>query len=335
MRLALLTGGSSAERNVALASAAQVVSALRAKGHEVTVIDTADGPVSAADESALLSVQVSDPPPDLTQLAARERRFLVEELASLDAVRQADAVFLGLHGGWGENGTLQALLEMIGVPYTGSRPEACAVAMDKDLAKRVLRQGGVATADWLMAPARPETVVRELGLPVVVKPSREGSTVGLTVVRQAAKLAAAIAEAGRWDSEVLIEAFVPGRELTCGVLIDEALTVGEIIPQHELFDYQCKYTPGMSREIFPAELPDELADEVRRLSLEAHRLLKLGSYSRVDFRLTPSGQPLCLEANTLPGLTSTSLLPQSAKASGIDFADLCDTICRNAVRPDR
>jgi len=335
VRVALLTGGSSAERNVALASAAQVVAALRSRDHQVSVIDTAMGPVPAADEPQLLSVDVGLAPPDPQPLAAREREFLAGELARLREIQDAEVVFLGLHGGWGEDGTLQALLEIVGIPYTGSGPEACAVAMDKDLSKRLLRDAGIDTADWLMAPAAPEAVVEQLGMPVVVKPSREGSTVGLTVVKRPEELAEAVAQARRYDSEVLIEQFIPGRELTCGVLDGQPLTVGEIIPDHELFDYHCKYTPGMSREIFPAEIPADLAYVVRQASMAVHQTLKLGSYSRVDFRLTPSGKPFCLEANTLPGLTATSLLPQSAKVSGIEFADLCDRICRQAVRPGR
>jgi D-alanine-D-alanine ligase len=140
----------------------------------------------------------------------------------------------------------------------------------------------------------------------------------------------AICYAGEFDDEVMIEAFIPGRELTVGILEDRALAVGEIIPQHEIFDYECKYTPGMSEEIFPADLKPAVTAECQRLGLLAHRVLKLGGYSRVDFRLTPEGQLFCLEANTLPGMTATSLLPQAARAVGIEFAELCDRICRTA-----
>jgi D-alanine-D-alanine ligase len=136
--------------------------------------------------------------------------------------------------------------------------------------------------------------------------------------------------AGEFDDEVMVEAFIPGRELTVGILEDQALAVGEIIPQHEIFDYECKYTPGMSEEIFPAPLPAAITAECQRLGLLAHRALKLGGYSRVDFRLTPEGQLFCLEANTLPGMTATSLMPQAAKAVGIEFAELCDRISRTA-----
>jgi D-alanine-D-alanine ligase len=206
--------------------------------------------------------------------------------------------------------------------------------MDKDLSKQLFRHAGVDTADWLMAPSTRAEVDRQLGWPVIVKPSKQGSTVGLSLVDEPAGLAAAIDEAARFDDEVMIEAYVPGREVTVGILGGEALSVGEIIPQHRIFDYQCKYTPGMSQEIFPADLDDRVRDDVRRLALTVHQTLKLGGYSRVDFRLTPTGQLVCLEANTLPGLTATSLLPQSAQASGIDFADLCERVCSLAVVPE-
>jgi D-alanine-D-alanine ligase len=167
-----------------------------------------------------------------------------------------------------------------------------------------------------------------------VKPSKQGSTVGLSKVDGPEGFEAAIALADRYDDEVLVEAFAPGRELTVGVLDGKALAVGEIIPRHEIFDYECKYSPGMAEEIFPADLPAAVTAEAQRLSLEAHRALKLGGYSRVDFRLTPGGELTCLEVNTLPGMTATSLLPQSARAVGLDFGELCERIC-HAARHDR
>jgi D-alanine-D-alanine ligase len=223
---------------------------------------------------------------------------------------------------------------MVGVPYTGSGRLGSGMAMDKDVSKRLFRLAGVATADWVMAPAAREDVGRNFGWPVVVKPSKQGSTVGLTVVKEAAEYDGAVALARRYDDEVMIERFIPGRELTCGVLEGKALAVGEIIPRHEIFDYECKYTPGMSQEIFPADLPPDVSAECGRLSLLAHEALKLGGYSRVDFRLTPAGELFCLEVNTLPGMTATSLLPQAARAVGIEFPELCERICR-AARPGR
>jgi len=259
-----------------------------------------------------------------------ERGLLLSGLGNLRVVRDAEVLFLALHGGRGEDGTIQTLLEMVGVPYTGSGRLGSAMAMDKDVSKRLFRQAGVPTADWAMAPFPLAKAEATFGWPLVVKPSKQGSTVGLTVVKEPGDYDAAVALARRYDDEVMIERFVPGRELTVGILEGRALAVGEIIPRHEIFDYECKYTPGMSEESFPADLPESVARECQRLGLLAHEALKLGGYSRVDFRLTPAGEALCLEVNTLPGMTATSLLPQSARAVGIEFPDLCERICRTA-----
>ncbi len=334
MKITLLTGGTSSERDVAIASAAQVAGALRSRSHEVAVVDTARGLVPAAEEAAFFSPGVGVAPPGLEALVALERGLIVSGLGSLPAVRQADVLFLALHGGWGEDGTLQALLEVIGIPYTGSGPLGSALAMDKDIAKQLFRAAGILTADWLMAPVTPRDVEAALGWPVVVKPSKQGSTVGLSIVREPGDLDEAIAEALRHDDEVMVEQFIPGRELTVGVLGDRALTVGEIIPSHEIFDYECKYTPGMSEEIFPADISAEVSAECQRLGLAAHRALKLRGYSRADFRLTGDGQLVCLEVNTLPGMTATSLMPQSAAATGLSFPELCEAICRAALTRD-
>ena len=333
MRVTVLTGGTSAERDVAIASAGQVVAALREGGHQVSIVDTARGDISPDEEPSFLDEAVGAQPPTPDSLRGAERNFLLTSLERSAAVRDAEVLFLALHGGWGEDGTLQALLEVVGTPYTGSGSMASAVAMDKDLSKQLFRHVGVDTADWLMAPATSTEVDRQLGWPVIVKPSKQGSTVGLSLVDEPAGLVAAMDEAARFDDEVMIEAYVPGREVTVGILGGEALSVGEIIPQHRIFDYECKYTPGMSEEIFPADLDPQLRDQIRRMALTAHEALKLGGYSRVGFRLTPAGQLVCLEVNTLPGLTATSLLPQSARASGIEFADLCERVCRLAVVP--
>jgi D-alanine-D-alanine ligase len=330
MRVTVLTGGTSAERDVAIASAVQVIAALRSGGHEVAVVDTARGYIPPADEASLLSGSVGTEPPSIDQLHSLEQGLLLSGLANLAVVRNAEVLFLALHGGRGEDGTLQTLLEMVGVPYTGSGRLGSAMAMDKDVSKRLFRMAGVPTADWVMAPADAARVGRDYGWPVVVKPSKQGSTVGLTVVKEAGAYDAAVSLARRYDDEVMIERFVPGRELTVGVLGGRALAVGEIIPRHEIFDYECKYTPGMSQEIFPADLPASVAAECGRLGVLAHHALKLGGYSRVDFRLTPAGELFCLEVNTLPGMTATSLLPQSARAAGIEFPDLCERICRTA-----
>ena len=340
-------GGTSAERDVSLASGVRVAEALRSRGHEVLSVDTAHGILSAADEKAMLAGKiVKTIPPDVQALV----RLNAQLPTTLRSLPQTDAVFLALHGGQGEDGTLQALLDLTGVPYTGSGHLASALAMDKDLSKHLFLAAGVPTAKWLMAgpPSADrreqgtgtrepedgfaEEVERELGLPVVVKPSKQGSTVGLSVVRDIAKLQAAIDEAFKHDDEVMVEQFIPGRELTVGILGDEALPVGEIIPVHEIYDYECKYTAGMAREIFPADLTAEETRTVQDLARRAFRALKLGGYARIDFRMAPDGVFYCLEANTLPGMTALSLIPQAAVAAGISFPELCERIVQLALQ---
>jgi D-alanine-D-alanine ligase len=330
VRIALLTGGTSSERDVALASGLQIAAALRERGHTVNMVDLATGFVPRENEATLLPRGVGREPPPMERLKALERGMLTAGLGELPIVREADVIFLALHGGQGENGTVQALLEVIGVPYTGSGPLGSAVAFDKDMAKHVLRDAGVRVPRWVMAPVDHRAAADDPGFPCVVKPSREGSSVGLTLVRQPQDLATAIGLAAHYDAEVMVEQFIEGRELTVGIVGDHPLPVIEIIAKHELFDYECKYTPGMAEE-FPAELPADLAARVQDAALRAHRALKLGGYSRIDFRVDANGGIFCLEANTLPGMTAGSLIPKAAQAAGMSFADLCEAVCRLAT----
>jgi D-alanine-D-alanine ligase len=203
--------------------------------------------------------------------------------------------------------------------------------MDKDLSKRLFRSAGVPTADWLMTPVPAQEVGGVLGWPVVVKPNKQGSTVGLSIVREARDLAAAVRTAGCFDDEVMVERFIPGRELTVGILDGEALPVGEIITGREVFDYQAKYQRGAASEVFPADLPVTTTADLQALAVRAHRALKLGMYSRIDFRMDPEGRFWCLEANSLPGMTANSLLPQAARVAGIGFPQLVERICRGAL----
>ena len=327
MRITVLTGGTSSERDVAIASAVQVVAALRSRGHTVSVVDTARGYIPQSDEARLLSATVGRAPPAIEELVALERGLLLSGLGALPVVREAEVIFVSLHGGWGEDGTVQAILDVVGVPYTGSGALATGLAMDKDVSKQLFRMAGVPTAEWVMAPAIESEVERRFGWPVVVKPSKQGSTVGLSLVREREAYQSAVDLASRYDDEVMIEAFVPGREVTVGILEGQALAVGEIVSPNEIFDYESKYTPGLATEIFPADLPAETTAECQRLGVLAHHALKLGGYSRVDFKLTPEGKLMCLEVNALPGMTATSLLPKSAAAVGIAFAELCERIC--------
>ncbi len=331
MRIAVLFGGSSSERDVSIASAAQVIPALRGLGHEVIAIDTATGRLPPAAEQKMLASAVAPEPPSGEHLARLGGSALALALTSEAAdIRNVDVVFIALHGGAGEDGHIQAVLDLAGLLYTGSNHIASAAAMDKDLSKRLFRMAGVLTADWLMAPASGAEVARALGWPAVVKPNKQGSTVGLSIVRSAADLPAAVELARRHDDEVMIERFIPGRELTVAILEGQALPVGEIIPRGEIFDYESKYQKGGAREIFPAELPAAATAEIQQAAVRAHRALKLGVYSRIDFRMDPEGRFWCLEANSLPGLTANSLLPQAARAVGIGFPELCDRICRAA-----
>jgi D-alanine-D-alanine ligase len=335
MRIAVLFGGTSEERDVSVASGAQAVQALEAAGHEVIAVDTVKGVLGPVEREQLISTGVApaQPSDDRLSLVRRDTPAILTRTSEL---RHVDVVFIALHGGSGEDGTLQAVLDLAGIPYTGSGHMGSAYAMDKDVSKRLFRSAGVPTPDWIMAPVSPDGIVAELGLPVVVKPNKQGSTVGLTLVRQRHELEPAIETAFRYDDEVMVERFVPGRELTVGILQGAALAVGEIRPKfHDIFDYASKYQPGGAEETFPADLPAQTTSLVCTLALAAHRAVKAGSYSRVDFRLDDTGHPWCLEVNTVPGMTRTSLLPQSAQAVGISFPDLCDRICRAAVADHR
>lgn len=334
MKVAVLFGGTSAERDVSIASGAQIVAALREVGHEVIAVDTARGVLTPEEEREFLRPEVAPVPPELAALDML-RTGDPTALMRAPEFQGTDVVFLALHGGTGEDGTVQAMLDLVGIPYTGSGHLASAIAMDKEVAKRLFRDAGVPTPDWIMAPAPVEDVIERLGLPVVVKPSKQGSTVGLTVVKRPEDYDAAVELAFRYDDEVMIERFIPGREVTVGILDGKALPVGEIIPKHEIFDYECKYQPGMAEEIFPADLPSAAAREMQRLALQAHRALKLRNFSRIDFRMDESGGFWCLEANTLPGMTANSLFPRSARAAGISFPEVCDRICRIALEEHR
>src|SRR3984893_2627283 len=330
MKIAVLFGGTSEERDVSIASAAQVIPALRGLGHDVVAIDTATGRLPPNVEQKMLTSGVGPEPPSRTALASMRESALTLTTNASD-IRDVDVVFLALHGGAGEDGRVQAVLDLAGLAYTGSNHIASATAMDKDLSKRLFRAAGVPTADWLMAPVLAHDVGETLGWPVVVKPNKQGSTVGLSIVREGAAVAGAVELAGRYDDEVMVERFVPGRELTVGRLDGEGLPVGEIITKSGIFDYQAKYQTGGAREVFPAELSEEITAELQQLAVRAHDALKLGEYSRIDFRMDPEGRFWCLEANSLPGMTAASLLPQAARVAGIEFPKLVERICRAAL----
>jgi D-alanine-D-alanine ligase len=331
MNITVLMGGTSSERNVSLASGIRIVQALRGNGHKVTALDPARGVIGDVEQRELATGKVGTEPPSLEALSKFAEGTFLPNLTSMKEIKDTDVAFLALHGGQGEDGTIQALLDMAHVKYTGSGHLSSALAMDKDLSKKLFRAGDVKTADWLMAPATTEQVEGMLGLPVIVKPSKQGSTVGLTLVKKRSDLPGAIKEALMYDDEVMIERFVPGRELTVGVLGNIALPVGEIISKHEIYDYECKYTAGMATEEFPAKISPEATERVQKQALAAFKSLKLTGYARIDFRLTTEGEFYCLEANTLPGMTELSLIPQGAAAMGIKFPELCERIVKLAL----
>ena len=331
MNIAVVLGGTNEERNVSLATGRAVVAALRERGHEVVAVDPAHGAVPREEEGRMLGGAVGADPPTLADLGRLGSSALGAALAELPAVRRAEVVFLALHGEFGEDGTMQGLLDLAGVAYTGSGCLGSAVAFDKRVSKELLTFAGVPTPAWAPSAADPAAIVDALGLPLVVKPSSGGSTVGLTVVHRADQLEEAIALAAEYDDDVLCEAFIPGRELTVAVLEGEALPPVEIIPSHEIYDYECKYTPGMSQYVAPADLSGEETARLQDLAIRAYDALRQSSYSRIDFRRADDGSHWCLEANSLPGLTPTSLVPKAAAAAGIEFPKLCERIALSGI----
>ncbi len=329
MKIVVLMGGTSAERPISLRTGAGIANALRARGHDVTAVDTADGAVLPPGGEGARELPIDGD----GAMVPRDRA----DLAERPAVHDAELVFLALHGGAGEDGTIQALLDLADKPYTGSGLRASAVAMDKALSKRLFEHVGVPTPKWRLYRRRDgdrpdDAAVQAVGgYPVIVKPNDEGSTFGLSVVKDVAGLDAAFDEALRYTNTVLLEEFIPGRELTVAVLGDRPLPIVEIRPKGGLYDYESKYTAGMSEYFCPADLPADLASVVQTLAVRACQVLDTAGMARVDFRLPPDGPPSCLEVNTIPGMTATSLVPMAAKAAGMSFEELCERIARLAM----
>lgn len=305
IRLALIAGGTSGEREVSLRGAAGVEQALNKDKYEVVRYD---------------------PATDLTRLAADAPRL--------------DAAFILLHGIGGEDGTVQGMLELLGIPYQGSGVLGSALAMNKHLAKVMYRLHDLPVAAWEMAErahvADPAPLLTKLRLPLVVKPVRQGSSLGMSIVRKAEQLAAALAKAFERDSEVMVEEFIAGREITVGVLGNEELTalpLVEIIPDRrfDFFDYEAKYTPGATREVCPAEVSEEIRQKAQEYGLRAHKALQLRGCSRTDMIIREDGEIFLLETNTIPGMTPTSLLPQAAAQIGLDFPALLDRLIELAL----
>ena len=332
MNIAVLLGGISPERNISFLSGRAAVFALRERGHSVIALDPSRGVhaiVSDDELRAATAVEVTE-----TELAGFSPLKMMECFTSalFDCI---DLVFILLHGRFGEDGYVQSLLDLRGIPYTGSTMLASAAAMDKGLSKMLFQVAGIPTPFWVSV--RPDQaddtdllaeVRKEINGPMVVKPNDQGSTVGMTILQQATdeELSAAIRLAGQFTELILVERYIPGRELTVAVLGNTSLPIIEIVPKDGYYDYANKYTQGKTEYFCPAELSEEVQNHVQNLAIAAHNILGCRAYSRVDFRLTEDNMPYCLEVNTIPGFTETSLVPMAARAAGIEFGDLCEEI---------
>ncbi len=328
MNVVIFAGGISRERPVSYTSGREVAYALQRAGYAVTVVDPALGAAGVIETIDQMEAFLHHPP--VQPVLAR---YL--EAIALPVVQQADIVFLALHGRYGEDGTVQALLDIAGIPYTGSGVYASAVAIDKALSKRVFDSAGIPTPPWtLLSPnaAEDPALLAHLrtiyGDAFVFKPSEEGSTFGIRIVDNGdiAAMQDAIRFAAQFSNTIIAEQYIPGRELTVGILGDRALPVVEIVPKSGFYDYEHKYQKGKTEYYCPAPLDPAIAATVQRLALEAHYALQCEVFSRVDFRMDPRGLLFCLEVNTIPGLTPLSLLPKAAAAAGISFPELCTRI---------
>jgi D-alanine-D-alanine ligase len=337
MNIIVLAGGLSPERDVSLSSGSLISSALIENGHNTALIDLyfgTDLPViysRAGDKKP--AYKVADKEPDLAEII-RQNGGRKEQIGKniIEACAEADVVFLALHGGIGENGQLQAVFDSYNIKYTGTGYIGSLLAMDKDLSKRLFRLDGIPTADWTLfefGETDIAEVERSIGYPCVVKPRSCGSSVGVSVVYDRAELKDALGFASEYENSVMIEKKVSGREFSVGILKGKALPVIEIIPKSGFYDYKNKYQSGMTTEITPAALTTAQTSAIQAAAEKVHRVLRLGGYSRTDFILdSASGEFVCLEANTLPGMTPTSLLPQEARAAGISYGELCEMICK-------
>jgi D-alanine-D-alanine ligase len=363
LRVGVLMGGASSEREISLASGKMIAEHLPRDRYDVVMLDTlalmADNPhIGAPLRQKARALLDHGSQPEL--LAERDRVLpeafqdqirsaaaaalpATEAIAVTGGAARIDVAFLALHGPYGEDGTLQGMLDLLGVPYVGSGTLASALAMDKAMAKKVFAAEQIPTPRGIvvdragLAADRDGVLRRAEALrPAVVKPVRQGSSIGMTLVKQAGGMEAALGEAFSYDDRALVEELVEGRELTVGVIGNRelhALPVVEIVPRREFFDYMAKYDPQLSDEICPARIGDAQAAEAQALAVRAHRALGCRGLSRVDMILSPRGL-VVLEVNTMPGMTVNSLLPKAARAAGIPFGDLLDTLVRLALEPE-
>lgn len=350
MKIVILSGGLSPERDVSLSSGCLIANALLNSGYEVVLADVYMGvkiPENGLkslflkkEDAKIHEYHIPDKIPDLEKLIAvnHGRTELIGENI-LALCKLADVVFIALHGSMGENGQLQAVLDCSKIPYTGTGYPGCLLAMDKDISKRLLCQEHIPTAPWIIdksSEITPKKITATIGFPCVVKPVSNGSSIGVSFANTEEELAAALSLATEkiaslGSAEVLIEKMVKGREFSVGILDGIALPVIEIIPKEGFYDYKNKYQQGFTTECCPANLPIILTEKVQSLAVKVHKILHLGSYSRIDFILDQNNDFICLEANTLPGMTPMSLLPQEAKAIGISYEELCKKIALLAL----
>lgn len=338
MKIAVLMGGTSPERDVSLVSGAAVVKGLRQAGHDVLSIDTARGYQALRGDDIKHLPGIKAQPPSIEEIRKYSGDLSIEAVKSAD-LKDVDVVFLILHGGTGEDGTIQALLDLVGIPYTGSGVLASALAMNKLKAKMIFQAAGIPTPDYLVLESRrlpdltaiDSLIKSNFGYPAIVKPVCQGSSVGLSLVKSSAELQQAVEIGFQYDKQLLIEKFIPGREITVAILGDQILPLAECVPESGFYDYEHKYTDGKTKYYCPADLPSDLAKQIGELGLKAFKALDCAGFARIDFRLTNENKAYCLEVNTLPGMTEHSLVPKAARAAGIEFPELVEKICRLAL----
>lgn len=343
MKIVVLAGGLSPERNVSLSSGAMVCQALRDRGHQVALVDLFFGLEDHKGEPEELFnapipdsfKKVSRQAPDLEQVRASRKWKDASAIGPgvLELCKKADVVYLGLHGACGEDGRIQAALDLLGVPYTGSGYLSSAIAMDKDLTKRLVADK-VVTPRWMRVDLTEEQLdglVEEVSLPAVIKPVDSGSSIGVFIANDKAELRHALEESVKLGGRVVIEQYIKGREIQVAVLNGKPLPSIEITPKEGFYDYENKYQPGAALEVCPAPIPAEWEERIGKAAVAVFETVGLSVYARADFIVTEDGTPYFLEINTLPGMTPTSLVPQEAAAVGMDYGTLCETIIRSSL----
>jgi len=331
IKVAVLMGGKSPEYEVSLVSGREVVKHLDTQKYEVLpVVVSKDGKEWLLKGVKELLATVKDEVSSVKDLVPTEKEVVPDRIPEW-----ADVVFLAMHGPYGEDGTIQGMLEIVGIPYTGSGVLASALGMDKPMFRKIIQGAGIPSPKFLVLGKneRPDRVLDEFDLPLVVKPCCQGSSIGVSIVRSKANLEKALQKAFDFGSQAIVEEFLSGVEVTCGILGNDnpiALPVAEIIPKKEFFDYESKYVPEMSEEIVPARIPAKLTKKVQETALKVYQLIGCCGFGRVDMIISHS-TPYVLEINTIPGLTPNSLLPKEAAAAGITYQQLIEKIIQFAM----